>query len=298
MNRLLILFALSAAGQLPLARAQQPPTGTQDESNRSALQVQPGPQAIKEKDLYARSGYLHPFRRMPKFLLSDQQKIWTSPFHTSRKEAKWWAIFGGATVALVATDKYVSKNAPDNATLKTMGTDASYLGEPYVLLPIAAGFYVAGTAYGSGHFREAGLLSFESLADVTVVQLALKPVFDRQRPAEGHGNGEFEASTSPRYNSGFPSGHAIETFAIASVFAHEYPHKLWVKLLAYGYAVGVVGARLAANQHFPGDVMAGGAMGWFIGDYVYAKRHNSDLDKKPGVAQSILSHVRLGGAVY
>jgi hypothetical protein len=64
-----------------------------------------------------------------------------------------------------------------------------------VLLPIAAGFYFAGTACGGGHFREAGLLSFEALADVTVVQVALKSVFDRQRPLAGHGNGEFEAST-------------------------------------------------------------------------------------------------------
>ena len=79
------------------------------------------------------------------------------------------------------------------------------------------------------------------------------------------------------------------------MFAHEYPHKLWVKILAYGYAAGVVGARLAANRHFPGDVMAGGALGWFIGDYVYAKRHNPELDKKPGVARAILSHIRIGG---
>lgn len=297
-NRRLAIFALSVAAQLPLARAQQPQDGAERESNRSALEVQPGTEAIKEKDLYDRSGYLHPFRRMPKFVLSDQRKIWTSPFHTTRKDAKWWAIFGAATAALIASDKYVSKNAPHNATLNTIGTDASYLGEPYVLLPIAAGFYFAGTAYGSDHFREAGLLSFEALADVTVVQVALKSVFDRQRPLEGHGNGEFEASTGVRYESSFPSGHSIETVAIASVFAHEYPHKLWVKILAYGYAAGVVGARLAANKHFPGDVMSGGAMGWFIGDYVYGKRHNPDLDKKPNVAQSVLSHVRLGGAVY
>ena len=78
---------------------------------------------------------------------------------------------------------------------------------------------------------------------------------------EGRGNGEFEASTGARYSSSFPSGHAIETFAIASIFAHEYPHNRWVKILVYAYAGGVVGARLAANMHFPGDVMAGGAMG-------------------------------------
>ena len=32
-------------------------------------------------------------------------------------------------------------------------------------------------------------------------------------------------------------------------------------------------------------------MGWFIGDYVYAKRHNPDLDGKPSLSEKILDHV-------
>ena len=83
---------------------------------------------------------------------------------------------------------------------------------------------------------------------------------------------------------------------MASVFAHEYRHTLWVKILAYGYAGGVMGARLAANKHFPGDVLAGAAMGWFVGDYVYGKRHNPELDARSSFGQKILGHVRIGGA--
>lgn len=274
----------------------QPPANEQGQSrDRSLIRPAPGPEVIKPKDYEGATGYLHPFSRMARFVVQDQKAIWTAPFHTSKQNAKWWFIFGGATGALIATDKYVSKNAPNTAWLKQAGTDVSYLGDPYTLLPIAAGFYFGGTAFGSDHFRETGLLTFEALADVTVVQLALKSVFDRQRPTEGHGNGEFEGSSSVRYNSSFPSGHSIETFALASVFAHEYPHKLWVKILAYSYAAGVVGARLASNRHFPGDVMAGGAIGWFVGDYTYGKRHNPGLDKKPTITQRIMDHVRIGG---
>jgi hypothetical protein len=36
-------------------------------------------------------------------------------------------------------------------------------------------------------------------------------------------------------------------------------------------------------------------MGWFIGDYVYGRRHNPELDKKP-IVYKILDHVRIGGA--
>jgi hypothetical protein len=141
-------------------------------------------------------------------------------------------------------------------------------------------------------------MSFEALIDSTIVQEVFKGIGDRQRPLEGNGGeGQFFKSTN-RINSSFPSGHAFNTFALASVFAHEYHDKLWVKILAYGYAGAVAGARLAANKHFPSDTLAGGAMGWFIGDYVYGKRHNSELDHKPTVAQKILSHVQVGFGGY
>lgn len=68
--------------------------------------------------------------------------------------------------------------------------------------------------------------------------------------------------------------------------------------MAYAYAAGVIGARLAANKHFPGDVAAGGALGWFTGDYVYGHRHNPALDKNPTITQRILNHVSFGGLAY
>lgn len=280
-------------------RQNRPPANAEGQSrDRSVLKPKPGQEAIKPKDYSDSTGYWHPFGRMARFVPYDQKVIWTSPFHTSKKDAKWWLIFGGATGGLIAADKYISRNAPNQPWLQHLGSDVSYLGQPYTLLPVTAAFYFGGTAYHSDHFRETGLLAFEALADVTVEQLALKSIFDRQRPVEGRGNGEFEASTSARYNSSFPSGHAIETMALASVVAHEYPHKRWVQILAYAYAAGVIGARLAANKHFPGDVLAGGALGWFTGDYVYGHRHNPALDKNPTITQRILSHVSFGGSGY
>jgi membrane-associated phospholipid phosphatase len=287
----------------PAAAAQAGPGGVVPANakgqsrDRSVLKPKPGPAAIKPQDYHDSTGYWHPFARMGRYFAYDQKAIWTSPFHTSKRDAKWWLIFGGATGGLIAVDKYVSKNAPNPAWLDHLGNSVSYLGEPYTLLPIAAGFYFGGTAYGSDHFRETGLLTFEALADVTVEELVLKSIFSRQRPLEGNGNGEFEASGT-RWNSSFPSGHAIETMALASVVAHEYPHKRWVQILAYAYAGGVIGARLAANKHFPGDVMAGGALGWFTGDYVYGHRHNPAVDKKPTITQKILDHIHFGGVQY
>ncbi len=281
--------------QPPATAGQRAPSAAPRTVNRSVTQPKPGGQVIKPKDYSDASGYLHPLARMPRYILEDQKAIWTSPFHTSKSDAKYWPIFCGATGALIATDKYVSKNAPNPSWLQTLGGDASYLGEWYTLMPISAAFYLGGTAMHKDHFRETGLLSFEALASVTLVGTTLKAIFDRARPLEGNGNGQFWASTSSRVNSSFPSGHAYATFAVASVFAHEYRHTLWVKILAYSYAGGVLGARLAANKHFPGDVLAGGAIGWFTGDYVYGKRHNGALDQ-PGVTERIFNHIRFGPA--
>ena len=237
---------------------QQPP---QNDAGRSVLQPKPAGPLIKPKDLYDNSGYWRPFLRMPGYVLMDQKAIWTSPFHASKKDVKYWVIWGSVIGGLIAADKHIESAAPNNSTLRNIGTDASYFGQAYSLLPIAAGLYLVGTAKGEDHFREVGLMSFEAVADTGLMQLVLKPLFGRARPTEGDGNGHFWDSSS-RITAGFPSGHSINTFAMASVIAHEYHHKLWVKLLCYGYGAGVAAARLSARRHFPSDVVAGGVMGW------------------------------------
>jgi hypothetical protein len=81
---------------------------------RPALNPAPGQEVLKPKDYQDSTGYFHPFTRMARFVLEDQKAIWTSPFHTQAKDVKYWLIFGGATGLLIGTDKYVSKNAPNN----------------------------------------------------------------------------------------------------------------------------------------------------------------------------------------
>ena len=280
----------------PPATAQPAAPQVQEDRNRSTLEVKPGGEAIKNKDFYQRTGYFHPFVRMPKYLLYDQKAIWTSPFHTAKSDIKWWLIFGAATGGLIAADKTLTRDMPNTSVQQRLGTDLSYIGSAYTLLPLSAGFYFIGTAKGSDHFRETGLLCFEALADSTIVVELLKIATDRARPLEANGRGGFGDSPS-RLNSSFPSGHALNTFALASIFAHEYPHKTWLKVVICAYAGSVVGARLAARRHFPSDTVAGAAMGWFIGDYVYGKRHNPELDGKPNALHSLLNHVRIGGAI-
>jgi membrane-associated phospholipid phosphatase len=257
------------------------------------IEVQPGGEVLKNKDLWERTGYFHPFLRMPKYMLSDQKNIWTSPFHTAKKDIKWWVIFGGATGALIATDRFSGPALPNTNTQVRLSNYSSNVGSAYSLIPISAGFYFLGTAAKSERFRETGLMCFESLIDTTIISEVVKSATKRARPLEADGNGGFGDSNG-RLGSGFPSGHAINTWAMASIFAHQYRQHVCVPIIAYTLASTVVVSRVGARKHFPGDAVAGAAMGWFIGDFVYGKRHNENLDAKHvSVVRKAIDHVNL-----
>jgi membrane-associated phospholipid phosphatase len=233
---------------------------------------------------------------MPQYVLRDQKSIWTSPFHTSKRDIKWWLLFGGATGALIAADKSIDKSVPaPSSEFVTASNRISDIGSAYSLIPISAAFYLIGTGTHDEKFRETGLLSFETLIDTSLAGEALKLATDRSRPYQDDSKGRFEDNPSGRWSSGFPSGHAISSWAVASIVAHEYPHPLIIPITAYLLAATVSAGRVGARQHFPGDVVAGSAMGWFIGDFVYGKRHNQAVGTKRTVAEAILDHISLGG---
>jgi membrane-associated phospholipid phosphatase len=196
----------------------------------------------------------------------------------------------------IATDRWTTKQLPNTSDQVRLSTTTSRLGAAYTLIPLSAGFYLIGTGIHNERFRETGMLGFETLINTTIVETLLKATTRRARPLESDGKGHFWDSNGVAWNAGFPSGHAINTWALASVIAHQYPRPIIVPIIAYGLATTVVMARVGARKHFPGDVVAGSAMGWFIGDFVYGKRHNSDLDQKSSLPRKILSRIRVGGA--
>jgi membrane-associated phospholipid phosphatase len=121
------------------------------------------------------------------------------------------------------------------------------------------------------HLRETGLLGAEALVDSLIVSEVLKVATGRQRPREGDGGGHFFHGSDA-----FPSGHTIESFALASVIAHQYQDNRPVVVLAYGLAAIVGASRFSARQHSASDVLAGGVMGWFIGRHVTERRRGDD----------------------
>ena len=197
-------------------------------------------------------------------VLQDQKAIWTSPFHMTRKDARWWLTFGAIVGVAVATDHRSAQQLPNTADQRRFSRDISQVGAAYSLIPILGGLYVSGVLAKSAKLRGTGLLGGEAVADALIVSEVLKLATGRQRPLVGDGGGHF-------FHGGdsFPSGHAIESFALASVIAHRWRHKKAVVIAVYGLATLVSASRFSGQKHFASDIVAGGVMGWFIGTHVF-----------------------------
>ena len=136
------------------------------------------------------------------------------------------------------------------------------------------GMYLFGRLGGNEHARETGVLSSEAAIDSAIITEVLKFATQRQRPNEGTGQGHFWAGSAA--NSSFPSQHAAVAWALASVFAHEYPSPA-MRFLSYGAASAISISRITSLNHFPSDVLVGSAIGYFVGREVYGTRHDTDL---------------------
>jgi membrane-associated phospholipid phosphatase len=102
------------------------------------------------------------------------------------------------------------------------------------------------------------------LAQVAI--LPVKYVVGRARPGDDQGTTHFAPFTA---NDSFPSGHATQAFAMASVVALRCDEP-WVGYAAYGVAGLVGAARMVTRDHFASDVVAGALVGTCVGRSVVA----------------------------
>jgi membrane-associated phospholipid phosphatase len=203
------------------------------------------------------------FRKLLLNIAYDQADIFTSPFRVNRHNALEWLIPLAAVGALIPADTHLANAFENSKGQVRWGGRISNIGASYTLIPIVAGSYIYGAWRDNAKGREIGVLGTETLLDSLIVVGITKEIFRRNRPDERNPGDFWGGGTS------FPSGHAIQIWSIASLLDHEYKHKRIVGITAYSLAAIVSAARIAAQKHFASDVVAGGAMGWFIGRYVY-----------------------------
>ena len=145
------------------------------------------------------------------------------------------------------------------------------------LVPISA--YALGLARHDTYSQQTAELTAEALIDAAIPSLVIRDISRRVPPRSIPPNGKFDDSwfrshRGPFYlgPGGFPSGHTMAAFSIATIFAERYRRHRWVPWAAYGLA-GLVGlSRITLQAHFPSDVFAGAVLGYSISHYVVLRR--------------------------
>lgn len=99
------------------------------------------------------------------------------------------------------------------------------------------------------------------IEDVDIHTIKLKMKYGRQRPYEY--SDEIESVTDTDDSPSFPSGHAIEAYALAEVLGERYPDK---KDELDKMADKIAKSRLQMGNHFPSDIEVGEKVGKMIAD--------------------------------
>jgi membrane-associated phospholipid phosphatase len=232
-------------------------------------------------------------RKLAGNVLLDQKDIWTSPFHMHKSDAKWWLGFGAITAALIATDRHTSTLLENSKGQVAWGNNLSTIGAAYTLIPVVAGFYTFGVLDENPKARETAVLGGEALLDSLIVVSVLKPIAGRNRPNAKDDQGSFFDG-----GSSFPSGHAIETWSLASVISYEYGHTKLVPIIACALAGVVTVSRFSAQQHYASDLVAGAGMGWFIGRYVWKTHQDHAIHPHSKVQAQIVPQIEPGSRTY
>jgi len=174
-----------------------------------------------------------------------------------------WGVFSGMA-ALVAGRGGALFDAPMLLALHRHATPA--LDGLAVLLTIvgntgpmvAAGVLTTGLLWRAGRRRAAGLF-VAGLGGSMLLTQVIKYAVVRPRPA-------LWASIRPEHTFSFPSGHAMDTAALAAALFFVLPRHRRAWALAPLFALAVGGARMYLGVHFPSDVLAGwsAAVGWVL----------------------------------
>jgi len=206
-----------------------------------------------------------------KNLVADQKAIWSSPAHLRWDDATWLFPLTTATAILFSTDRAVPPALSTDPAKLNRYTSFSNYGL-YSMAGAGGGIYLWSRFIShDDRQRETGILATEAAVNSLAMDTALKYSFGRARPYEDQGRGKFFQG-----GDSFPSDHSAMAWSIASVIAHEYPSPL-TKIAVYGLATAISATRVAGAQHFPSDVLVGGAIGWLIGWQVYRTHHDPEV---------------------
>lgn len=240
---------------------------------------------------------LGPERRDINDFAGDIWSVWTSPVHPDRRAALPMlgaasAIAGVGVFADSAVYAWMTTH-PNAFVVRELsplrerkGVPFYELGSGQVLLPLSGVLYAAGRLSHDASLRDAGLgcaaghLSSASLREVIYLLVA------RARPRVTADADDIRIPGSFNWNwHSFLSGHAANSMACASFFAHRFSLGI-AEPAMYAY-VGAIGlGRMADGRHWASDVVAGSMMGFAIGKALADRQDHRNAARAATIAGS------------
>jgi hypothetical protein len=210
-------------------------------------------------------------RQLPGNLLSDQQNIWLFPTKLAKGKHWWPTIDGlGISAGFLASDPY---SAPLFRTTNDFsGFNSAFSGTntAAIIVVVPAAIYDVGRLRKDSYAQNTALLAGEAFVDGFLLDLPMKTITARKQPLQYAGNGPyadsfFNGSHNPFHNGGFYSIHAMGAMAVATVIARRYHNHRCAGAICF--------SRTTTSNHFPADVVFGGAMGYVISRHAVLPAH-------------------------
>ena len=207
-----------------------------------------------------------------KLIGTDIKETFTAPAHW---DACDWLLFGGVAAGVgtaFAFDEDIQRAVQRNrnSTVDNVFDAVTPFGGGYAFATLGA-FYLGGAIFDDRRAKAVALDGVSaSLIASGLILYPVKYTVGRSRPNANVGAYHFNPFSG---HDSFPSGHATEAFTVATVIAEHYD-SIWIKVTSYGLASMVGYARLNSNVHWASDVLAGAALGTFVGHVVVHVNEN------------------------
>jgi membrane-associated phospholipid phosphatase len=212
--------------------------------------------------------------QLPKNFLHDQKDLWLFPIKLGQgKHLLPFSVVTVATAALIATDPQTTPHFRQADSFQDTSRALGGTTSGAVIAAVPATFYLVGLLRKNHYDQATSLFAGEAVADDVILMVVLKAITRRDRPSDRPVNGPYNdtffsgRAGSFGKSSSFPSGHAMMSFSVATVFARRYRQHKWVPWVAYGAAALISFSRVTTGAHFPSEIVLGGALGFAIARY-------------------------------
>ena len=199
---------------------------------------------------------------------------------TTFNKTKAWDLAGTVTAIGIGYSLDNSLHSFSQRNITSMNSrifsiDKVY-GSGYTLIGIA-GIYGYGLFINNPAVRKIGVQTIEAVGYAGVITTIIKSIVGRSRPYTNDGHSTFHPFNTHAAETSFPSGHSTVAFAMSTVLANN-TNNIFLKILCYSAAGWVACSRIYHNAHWTSDVIAGGAIGYFVGSFVTNNYENNSTN--------------------